>query len=566
MNAEAKICQNCKQSFIIEPADFSFYEKLKIPPPTFCPQCRFQRRLMFRNERVFYKRDCEMCGKSVVARFAPERGYHVYCQPCWWSDKWDGTDYGMDYDPAKGFFEQLKELSLRTPHSSLVSDYSTLVNSDYVNHAGAAKNCYFIFNADYCDNVAYAANCVHAKDALDLNIVEGCELCYECINCVKCFNAYFSEDCTSSSNIYFSKDCVGCSNCFGCVGLRNKQYCWFNESVGKEEFAKRFTEARCDSRQAIKKWRQEADAAWLKIPRKFFHGTHNVNVSGDYINESKNSHDMYQCQYVEDSRYVQFVTLPAAKDVYDYTEWGAGAELICDAIAVGENARNVQYCSLVWSGTENAQYSFQAHSCRNIFGCFNLKKKEYCILNKQYSKSEYESLRKKIIADLDAHPYRDRAGREWKYGEFLPYDLSPYAYNETHAIQYYPLDKEAVLSRGWDWQDQKANQHTITMPAENIPDSIMNTDESILKEVLGCANCGKAYRLIPNELSLLKRFSLPVPEKCPDCRHMDRMGRINPPRLWDRQCAKCGTGIRTSYAPSRPEIVYCEQCYQREMV
>src|SRR3989344_7127065 len=112
MNQETKQCQNCKQSFVIEPEDFDFYKKMDVPAPTFCPECRFQRRLMFRNERTFYKRNCELCGKSVISLFAPERGRRVYCQPCWWGDGWDGADYGISYDPNRNFFEQLKELSL----------------------------------------------------------------------------------------------------------------------------------------------------------------------------------------------------------------------------------------------------------------------------------------------------------------------------------------------------------------------------------------------------------------------------------------------------------------------
>lgn len=42
--SENKICQNCKNDFVIEPDDFSFYEKIKVPPPTFCPDCRFKNR------------------------------------------------------------------------------------------------------------------------------------------------------------------------------------------------------------------------------------------------------------------------------------------------------------------------------------------------------------------------------------------------------------------------------------------------------------------------------------------------------------------------------------------
>ena len=116
------------------------------------------------------------------------------------------------------------------------------------------------------------------------------------------------------------------------------------------------------------------------------------------------------------------------------------------------------------------------------------------------------------------------------------------------------------------WQEPVVSSHNVTIPPDKIPDGIDEVDDSILKEVLACEKCGKAFRLISLEFQLLKKFKFPVPRKCPDCRHMERMSRINPPQLWDRQCAKCGKDIQTSYAPERKEIVYCEECYQAETV
>ena len=42
--SETKVCQNCKKDFVIEPDDFAFYEKMKVPAPTFCPDCRMTQR------------------------------------------------------------------------------------------------------------------------------------------------------------------------------------------------------------------------------------------------------------------------------------------------------------------------------------------------------------------------------------------------------------------------------------------------------------------------------------------------------------------------------------------
>lgn len=66
--AETKTCQNCKKDFTIEPDDFAFYEKMKVPPPTWCPECRMQRRLAWRNEwKLFRKKDIH--GKEIFSTF-----------------------------------------------------------------------------------------------------------------------------------------------------------------------------------------------------------------------------------------------------------------------------------------------------------------------------------------------------------------------------------------------------------------------------------------------------------------------------------------------------------------
>ena len=32
-----------------------------------------------------------------------------------------------------------------------------------------------------------------------------------------------------------------------------------------------------------------------------------------------------------------------------------------------------------------------------------------------------------------------------------------------------------------------------------------------------------------------------------------------------RKCDKCSKDMKTTYAPKRPEIVYCEECYLNEV-
>ncbi len=42
---KTKNCQNCKKDFTIELEDFKFYEKMGLPLPRLCPNCRHYNRL-----------------------------------------------------------------------------------------------------------------------------------------------------------------------------------------------------------------------------------------------------------------------------------------------------------------------------------------------------------------------------------------------------------------------------------------------------------------------------------------------------------------------------------------
>ena len=62
-------------------------------------------------------------------------------------------------------------------------------------------------------------------------------------------------------------------------------------------------------------------------------------------------------------------------------------------------------------------------------------------------------------------------------------------------------------------------------------------------------------------------MKIPIPRRCFYCRHEARLKRRNPFKLWHRKCMKlgCENEFETSYSPDRPEIIYCEKCYQQEV-
>src|SRR3989344_3296041 len=144
MNTETRQCQNCKSNFIIEPDDFAFYEKIHVPPPTFCPECRMQRRMIWRNIMALHRNTCRAPGHSedLVSIFHPRTPVTVYDQKYWWSDEWDPLSYGKPYDFSRPFFEQYRDLFRAVPHPNLSN--KNPVGTEYSNMTVDSKNCYLI--------------------------------------------------------------------------------------------------------------------------------------------------------------------------------------------------------------------------------------------------------------------------------------------------------------------------------------------------------------------------------------------------------------------------------------
>lgn len=581
MNAEVRNCQNCKKDFTVEPEDFDFYKKMEVPPPTWCPECRLIRRLAWRNERTFYRRECGLCRKSIITLYGNDEDVVVYCNPCWWSDKWDGLSYGVDFDPQRPFFEQLIDLYRRVPIPALFGLYPTWEQTEIANMGFAFKNCYYVTHSDYLENCSYCSTVTRSKEVIDSYMVDQSESCYESVNCRKCYRTFFSVDCEDCYDTYFSLACVGSSNIFGCVNLKNKQYYIFNKPYTKEEYERRVVDLMPNSHERIVNGLRVRAELMKSLPVRFSHERRNADSSGDYLYNSKNAKYIFVGSDLERAKFCAFVTPGGCSNAYDFTHFGEKTDLLYETLQSGyaQNIRFTWYCIM---NSRNVEYGISNLGMVNAFGCVGLRKKEYCILNKQYSKKEFEDLRQKIVDQMNTAPYRDKQGVEYRYGEFFPMELSPFPYNDSTAQLYFPLSETEVRQRGLRWARSSRRDYKITLSAEQMSASADFSDD-IGKEVLGCLDkgecqegCSGAFRLIPDEVTFLKRYNLPLPQYCPSCRHARRVYQTTPFQLWHRQCmcdkkhshheGRCANQFETSYAPTRPEIVYCESCYQQEVV
>ena len=135
---------------------------------------------------------------------------------------------------------------------------------------------------------------------------------------------------------------------------------------------------------------------------------------------------------------------------------------------------------------------------------------------------------------------------------------------------------------GYSWKEPDIKNYIPTVSPNELPGSINLVSDDILKEIMACAHEGKcnqqctfAFKIIPNELAFYRANSIPLPTLCPNCRNYERLAKRQPIKLWHRSCmcelenhgheGNCKKEFETSYAPERKEIVYCLDCYRKEV-
>lgn len=560
-----KICNNCKKDFNIKQEDRNFYEKMKVPPPTFCHDCRAQRRFIWRNEKILYKRPCDLCKKDFIFIYDTDTPFPVYCRECYLSDKWDPRSFGFEYNRHIPFFAQIKKLLDTVPRMGIWT--VGCKNSEYTNQSYFNKNAYFSFALRDCEDVAYLAYAKNCRQTFDSSYVIDSEKCYENINGEKNYNSSFLQQCQGMIDSKYAFSCRNCENVFGVVNLRSGKNVFFGEQLSKEEYLSKMSELKLDKRSVLDEMNKKFKEIKSKSIVKDTEQIKCINCIGDHLENSKDCYLVFDGWDLEKARYSSWVF--GSKDISDCFGMG-GSELVYEAISP-EEIRNCKFVFLTDS-SHDCEYTAFCQSSSNLFGCVGIRSGEYMILNKAYSKEEYKKIIEQIKKDMVDLPYVDRRGIVYKYGEFFPNELCFTAYNESIAGKYYPLKESEVKNLGFKWKKGIHRTYKITLAPENVPDSINDAKDTITSETIGCSHDGKcehqcttAFRITKDEYVFYKKHGIPLPIICPNCRHDERMESRNPQKLWGRNCEKCKKEIMSSYSPDRPEIVYCERCYQSEV-
>lgn len=560
---EWKTCAVSWTEFPIYQSDLDFYmkisptfsgQKFQIPIPTLCPEERSKRRLCRRNESKLYRRsDIGSIGLSI---YSPDKPYNVVSPEYRWSDQRNPFDYGFDFDETKGVFTQIEQLILRVPTIAL--NVMGNENCDYVNCCGYSKNCYLSYNTDYSENMLYSSNCLKCTDSVDLYQCQDCVLCYNSIDLHNCYRVRYSQSCSDCKDSYFLSDCQNCNDCYGCVNLVNVQYHIFNRSYSKEEYMLKLEQLQKKNYET--QYHEFWEFSQTQACKYYYWGTADGCI-GNYITHDSNVVYGFDTHKSEHTKYTW--VLDSVQHCQDRDHTGYDGAWSYQLSSCGDKIYNTAFSINIWSGSDRVYYCILCIGVKNCFGCVWLRNKQYCIFNKQYeSKEKYEEQVSKIIQHMMT------TGEWW---EFFPAALSPFGYNETLAQEYYPLS-EWWVAKQWFSRSHYSRDPQIPADAMVIDcgrDVIPLVDEIssdiVANYIFVCKESSRPYKLIVQEIQFYKKHQLPIPLLHPDIRHLQRVKSRQWRSLYLRECDKCTKELVSVYPQNYSWIIYCEQCYQKEI-
>ena len=547
---QSKICKHCGKDFTINKEELSLYEKVDVELPTLCFFCRVRLHFSFWMFGKFRKGKSDLSGESLITVLPEKNRYPIYTLHEWHSDKWDAMNYGIDYDSNLSFLKQLQDLQEKVPkpHQNGIKN----TNCEWCDDVWNSRNCYLSRSMEECEYLYYSYRNIKVKNSIDMTVCFNSEKCFDCGDCHNSFKLFYSRHSRDCMDSYFLYDSRNCQDCFMCWNLRNKRYCIENVEYSKEEYDKKMKLLNLSSYSFIQSLKDRFEEITKNdvVHRENFN-LKTYNSDGDYLLDVKNCHN---CHTISDSEDC-YNCLRGLKQKSNIDANGCWySELTGNSgSCIGGYAE--KYC--VWSSSRYSEYLDLCIECEYCFGCVGLKKKKYCILNKQYTKEEYEILRDKIVSDMKTRG---------EYGEFLPYSMSAGPFNFSTSFLYFPdTKKEDILKLGGYWEDIDES-HIEGMPTSELPDDIKNVPDGITTKALICPKTGWRFNIAQNELIFYKEHNIPLPRYHFDVRTKEQLKYFTVLQSYPYKCFYCKKDVYAHYPPEWGyKKIACEECYRQNI-
>ena len=291
----------------------------------------------------------------------------------------------MNFQQLQERFKEIKKRYPAKPNENILCE-----NSEHGNYLARCKNSYYSFDTADSNDIVYIFDSFMSKYCVDGDYVIESELCYECIDVLKAYNSTYLNYCGRVSDSHFCWDCGDSSYLFGCVHVKYKEYCVFNKQYSKEEYFIKIAELL--KRQPEENLKDMWNLA-KKYPITTTYITHSENSEyNNHVDYCNNMYLCFDCAHSEDCAYSS--DSHHNKGCFDMNQtFHSQSCYECVYSAHLNNCHHMEDCGNVF----DSAFCSNCADSNHLFGCSGISGQEYCILNKQYSKEEYEKQVKEIM-------------------------------------------------------------------------------------------------------------------------------------------------------------------------
>ncbi len=240
--------------------------------------------------KLFYSQECESCADSIGLYDCRDCINCIGCVGlrhksfCIFNQQVTKEAYQefLEKYPIKDEASRIYILNKREvlrkkmPARSVFGSHNNNVSGDHIYNA---HNIHESFDVKGGENSKYAYTADKPIESYDLTFAVKDDYCYQVLTCLNSNNLISSHLTHDSSYVYYSQFCFNLQNCFGCLGLRNKEYCILNKKYAKEEYEKLVS-------QIIENMKQNGD--WGNFfPISMSPFAYNESISNEYMPLSK---------------------------------------------------------------------------------------------------------------------------------------------------------------------------------------------------------------------------------------------------------------------------------------
>lgn len=550
LKPHTRVCSETGESFDITERDIEMLKLLRVPPPKTVWWAAIRRQRAFLGGVDLFRRVLPN-GQSIVTMYDPESTVPIIPLREWQSDAFETLAFGKDVDANRPFFEQWRKFSERVSRPAMIQGPSN-ENSEWALDGLYQKNCYFTYGGTKNEDLMYSDICISCLRSSDLTICSECADCFGLVDCTNCTNVFFSERSERCSDSAFLLECRNCADCFGCSNLRNKKFCFLNEQLGEEEYRKQVAAIDLADSRTLDKWRTRIEGdVWSKSARPANHTQHCERSVGDGL---YNCAETRGIMVFDSKRAWDAVFVLHCTDVWRMTS-AVYSENCFGCVTTNQSSRCVS--TIACNSCMDVEYSELLSNCAFCFGCIGLRNKKFCVFNKQYSEEEYWPL-------VDA--IKTAMLERGEFGQFFPYELSPFAFNTSHGGNMYPLSPAEVAQLGARWYGFESEKQAPASSIDELPTRLADTTVEQLAKKYRCPVTGRPFGFVAPEIELHRSMKIALPRLHPTARRLARLRSYLPFLLHDRKCDSCGKQVETRIPPEHAAPIFCPTCYEQIMI